>query len=81
MTLPSWVVRVAAVGLVVGVVMPFLVSIVFMLVSSRIGNVLLKIMVPFSMVPGLQDGVVTGLNGCLYAIIFVVAYGIFKARS
>ena len=81
MTLPGWAVRSASIGLVIGLVMPFLVSIVFMLISSRLANILLKILVPFSSVPGLQDGMITGLNGCLYAIILVLIYGVFKARQ
>lgn len=67
-----------AVAFIFGIISPFFVSVMAMLVSFKIGTIIAKIFVPLSSINGLDDDVIIMSNGFIYA--FVAAAVMFARR-
>ena len=61
-----------AFAFVVGLVVPFLISIVSIMASFRVGIAATKILVPLSSIRGIPDEVITGGNGVIYAGVALI---------
>jgi hypothetical protein len=65
-------------GFILGMVAPFIISIIFMWVSESTASILLRVFVPFSFVRGIPEGWISGLNGCLYAFLAFALWFMFR---
>ena len=77
MRIDRGVVAITAVAFSIGVLLPVLISMMFVLVSWQVATFLFTILVPLSIMD-MNEILLIGLNGCLYALVGLAYCAIFR---
>ena len=69
------------ISFIIGIIMPFFLSLFSMMVSFKNGVMIAKILIPFSSLDWLSDNIIILLNGFLYAFLTIVFLFVRKFAS